>query len=74
MLYQLESSLSRREDLLVRKHGLRDGVKTGNRAAVAAGKRTVSVNSSSWVTTIRAPAGSQIQWGRMSTRMRLYRA
>jgi len=39
-----------------------------------AGNHTVSVNASSLVTTILAPAGSQIMFGRMSTRMRLYTA
>ena len=71
-MYQFESSLSLREDLVIRKDGLGGGgFVTADRAPVA-GEHTVSVNPSSLVTTILAPAGSQIMPGRMSMRIRLY--
>lgn len=73
-MYQLESSLSLREDLVIRKHGLRYGKFQNANRVLMGERRTVSVNSSSWVTTILAPAGSQIMCGRWSTSMRLYLA
>ena len=71
-MYQLEISLSLREDLVIRKHGLWHGKFQIADRVLVAGRRTVSLNSSSWVTTILALAGSQIMYGRWSTSTRLY--